>query len=119
MFTIYLLEEACRKSRAGDVVRLRAQPVRLTLPVGEPFPPKSLKIAALDASGALRPSVPIFIELKEGVHPVFDNRQDGIVIATPPSVLVPLTAARVTFRARTICPGPAAEAFVEAEIRRH
>lgn len=49
MFTIYLLDEACRNSRAGDVVRLRAQPSRLTLNVGEPFSPGSLKVAALEA----------------------------------------------------------------------
>jgi hypothetical protein len=120
MFTIYQLDEACRTSRAANVVRLRAQPARFTLHVGEPFSLKSLNISALDASAALRPSVPIAIELKSasgGLLPVFDNRQDGIVIATPPSVLVPLTAARVTFRARALCPGPMAEAFVEAEIR--
>ena len=124
MFTIYLLEEACRDSRAGDVVRLRAQPSRLTLHVGEPFSPGSLKVAALDAVGALLPKVPITIELKSPVD-VFDARypwgESGQLRANElliSGALMPLNPARVTFRFRTICSGPAAEVLVDAEIRR-
>jgi hypothetical protein len=113
MFTIYLLDEACRNSRAGDVVRLRAQPSRLTLNVGEPFSPGSLKVAALDASGALLPKVPIAVELKSPSG-VFDKGRDAFAS----EVLVPVSPARVTLRARTMCRGPAAEVFVGADIRR-
>jgi hypothetical protein len=113
MFTIYLLDEACRNSRAGDVVRLRAQPSRLTLNVGEPFSPGSLKVAALDASGALLPKVPIAVELKSPSG-VFDKGRDAFAS----DVLVPVSPARVTLRARTMCRGPAAEVFVGADIRR-
>ena len=124
MFTIDTLDEACRNSRAEDVVRLRARSSRLTVYVGEPFSPGSLKVAALDAAGALLPKVPITIELKSAVD-AFDAREpwgesgqrraNGLLIA---GALMPLTPARVTFRFRTICPGPAAEVFVDAEIRR-
>jgi hypothetical protein len=122
MFTMYLLDEACRSSRAGDVVRLRAQPSRLTLHVGEPFSPGSLKIAAIGAAGALLPKVPIAVELKSPLG-VFDARdpwgksgrlQQDLLAG---GALMPLSPARVTFRFRTICPGPAAEVFVGADIR--
>ena len=113
MFTIYTMDEACRASRVGDVVGLRAEPRRLTLHVSEPFSPKSLKVATLDASGRLLPRVPIVVEVK--VPPgVFNMRQD--VLGT--TGLVPLSPGQATFRVKTICPGPAAEVFVEAEIRR-
>lgn len=122
MFTMYLLDEACRNSRAGDVVRLRAEP-SLALYVGEPFSPGSLKVAALDAAGALLPKVPIAVELKSPLG-AFDKRspwgesgqlqQD--VLAS--GALMPLRPARVTFRFRTICPGPEADVFVDADIRR-
>ena len=124
MFTIYLLDEACRNSRAGDVVRLRAQPSRLTLHVGEPFSPGSLKVAALDAAGALLPKVPITVALKSPVG-VLDARypwgESGQLRANElliSGAVMPLSPARVTFRFRTICPGPTAEVLVDADIRR-
>jgi hypothetical protein len=122
-FTIYLLDEACRNSRAEDVVRLRAQPSRLTLHVGEPFSLGSVKITALGAADVLLPKVPVAVELKSRVG-VFDYRfpwgESGVLQqdALVGGALMPRTPARVIFRFRMICPGPAAEVFVEAEIRR-
>jgi hypothetical protein len=122
MFSMYLLDEACRSSRAGDVVRLRAEPPRHPLNVGEPFSPGSLKVAALDASGALLPKVPLAVELKSPLN-VFDARypwgesgklQQDLLAG---GALMPLRPARVSFRFRTICPGPAADVFVHADIR--
>src|SRR5918992_1483256 len=83
--------------------------------LGEPFSPKTLKVAALDASGTLLPAVPLALELKSASG-VFETRQDGVVTAMLPPVMVPVKTAQVSFRARTICPGTAAEAFVEADI---
>jgi hypothetical protein len=121
MFTIYELDEACRRSRAGDVVRLRAQRSRLTLHVGEPFSPGSLKIEALDAAGTLLPRVPIAIELNSrfGVFDARDWGQSGQLRANELLIngaLMPLSPERVRFRFRTICSGPAADVFVDAEI---
>jgi hypothetical protein len=65
----------------------------------------------LDA--ALLSKVPIVVELKSPSG-VFDKGRDAFAS----EVLVPVSPARVTLRARTMCRGSAAAVFVRADIRR-
>jgi hypothetical protein len=113
MFTIYLLDEACRRAGADRSVRLHGVDAPATIRIGEPFSPAELKIVARDAAGRVLPGVPIAIEVKAPTG-LFDPslRDAG---GTGP--LVPRTAAAVTFRARALCPGPPGEALLEIHAR--
>jgi hypothetical protein len=110
MFSVPDLEPLCH--RAAEIVRLRSEISRLRLHVGEPFRPGSLRIVALDASGAVLPNIPLMIDVN-GPQNVFarDNLQN-----VPDPSITPTTPTSVRFRIRTICPGPGADTFVPADI---
>jgi hypothetical protein len=116
LFTIYTMEDACRRSRAERTARLRTDETRVSARLGERFLPAHLKIWAQDASGGVLPQVPIAVELNAppdffDVH--LPDAPDG-----PPAPLGsgPLVARQIgtaTFRARTICPGSTADVLLE------
>jgi hypothetical protein len=112
MFSVPDLEPRCRSARAAEIVRLRSERSHLQLHVGEPFRPDTLRIVALDTSGAVLPNIPLMVDVN-GPENVF-ARDDLQVV--PDGSITPLIPTSVWFRIRTICPGAGAETFVSADI---
>jgi hypothetical protein len=98
---------------AGKPSQLIAESPPLALAAGSRFPLDRLRVAALDESGRRLAGVPIAIEAEEKNPPLLDLRSDRLSEAK----LLPLRAGRVTFRARTICPGPTVEVIIPAVVR--
>lgn len=107
MFTAPDFGRVC--SSAPAPTRLVAEsPVIFRL--GEWFPLASLKIVAVDASNLpLRP-VPLSIEVQNSDPPLL-NLQSNMIAD------LPIRPSRFLFRARTICPGTAADVFFPATVR--
>ena len=112
MFTIHLLDDACRKLGTRTVQRLTTQPSRLALRVGQPFSPSSLTVVARNANGDVIPRVPLAIEVDSPVG-LFAPTRD----ATGAGPRVPAAAGTATFRARTLCPGATADVLIDAAVR--
>jgi hypothetical protein len=113
MFSAPDFDAFCLPARAADVVRLRSHTSGVRLRVGERFPLRSLKIVALDASGAVLPKVPIAVEA--AVRPsLFELRSDRIADGS----LTATSPGRTQFRIRTICDRSRAETFVPVDVRR-
>jgi hypothetical protein len=110
MFSVPDMEPLCH--RVAEIVQLRSEISGLRLQVGEPFRPGSLRIVALDASGAVLPNIPLMIDVN-GPLGVF--KRDNLQNVPDPS-MTPTTPTSVRFRIRTICPGRGAETFVPADI---
>ena len=114
MFTVMDLESRCRTARAAEVVQVRSEVLPLRLPVGQPFRPGSLKVVALNASGAILPNIPLMIDVS-GSEKIFAREN---LDKLPDGSMTPVTPAHVRFHVRTICPGTGAETFVEVDIVR-
>jgi hypothetical protein len=114
MFTVPDLESRCRTARAAEVVQLRSEGPPLRLLVGLPFKPSSLKVVALNASGAILPNTPVMIDVS-GSEKIFAREN---LDKLPNGSMTPVTPAHVRFHVRTICPGTGAQTFVEADIVR-
>jgi hypothetical protein len=113
MFSVPDFDAICGKARAADVARLRSDTPRVRVRVGERFPLRSLKIVALDASGAVLPKVPIAVEV--AIRPsLFELRSDRIADGS----LTATGSGRTRFRIRTICDRSRAETFVPVDVRR-
>jgi hypothetical protein len=121
MFTIYTLDEACRRSHADRVARLRAHMPRIGARVGQPFPPARLTIVALDTANRVLPRVPIVVDLNASPD-FFDSHlpdaPDGPSVPLGTGPLVARSVGTATFRARTVCPGSAADVLVEFQASR-
>jgi hypothetical protein len=116
LFTIYTMDDACRRSHAEDVARLRHDGARLITRIGRPFPPAQLKIVALDNAGRVVARVPVAVELKAPPR-FFDSRlpdaPEGPAVPLGTGPLIPIATGTVTFRARTLCRGSAADVLVQ------
>jgi hypothetical protein len=120
MFTIYTVDEACRRARADLTARLRSDTPRLTAHGAEPFSPARLKIVAVDRAGRVLPRVPIGVELKAPpgffVSRLPDGRDAPLVpLGTGP--LVPLKTGTAMLRARTLCRASSAEVLIAFDAR--
>jgi hypothetical protein len=112
MFTMYLLDEACRVSHAGSVTRLRAGATP-AMRVGERFSPARLRVVAFDSAGRVVPRVPIAVELRAPAG-FFDPKLRDAMGSGP---LVPLVRGTASFRARTVCPGTPVEVSIDTNAR--
>ncbi|MGE5487333.1 MAG: hypothetical protein ACM3ZB_05890 [bacterium] len=111
IFSVPTFGKTCEE--AGHPARLMAPKQPVVLHVGKWFDLSRLVVIGVDRKGDVVRPAPIHVEVEKRDPPLLNLRSDMISQGR----LLPIRPGKFRFRARTICSGSSAEAFIEAVIR--